>query len=199
MKKLYTLVIALLITVGISAQDDGYRTIFDNGDFRISGFGGPFMNFSSFNGEFVHMMGGGGGIMVGDFFFGGYGLGSTNNLTANYNGESYDIDFGHGGLWFGYSFLSNNAIHPAFHIQTGWGSVEEEFNSDFRSSYNVIDDKVFVLNPTLEMEFNFTHFFRMGIGGHYRMVFGSDESNFGFTDADLSSPGAYLAFKFGWF
>lgn len=199
MKRIYTFLFTIMLTISIFGQDDGYRTIFDKGDFRISGFGGPFMNFSSFNGDFVHMMGGGGGIMVGDFFFGGYGLGSTNNLNVTYNNDNYDIDFGHGGLWFGYSFLSNKAIHPALHVQTGWGSIREEYDADFRSTYNTIEDKIFVLNPTIEAEFNFTRFFRIGIGGHYRMVFGSDESNFGLSDADLSSPGAYLAFKFGWF
>ncbi|MBN1180979.1 MAG: hypothetical protein JXB49_01740 [Bacteroidales bacterium] len=199
MKKLYAFCLAVALTACLSAQDDGYRTIFDHGNYRISGFGGPFMTFSSFDGQFCHMMGGGGGIMVGDFFFGGYGLGSTNNITGVRDNQEIDLDFGHGGFWFGYSFKPKKALHPAIHLQTGWGNISEEYDSDFRVNYTPEVDNVFVLNPTLELEMNFTRFFRLGVGANYRFVFGSDENKFGFKDEDLYSPGAFLAFKFGWF
>jgi hypothetical protein len=74
MKK--TLFVALSLAVGVSAfsQQKEFRTIFDNQDVRISGMGGPFMQFTAVAGEFGHMMGGGGAVLLNDFFFGGYGL-----------------------------------------------------------------------------------------------------------------------------
>lgn len=194
MKRFLLLIIVFFPSFFVFSQDGEYKTIFDRTDFKISGFGGPCMSFTSLDGEFAHMMGGGGGIMLGDFFFGGYGMGMTNNVNINGN----DLDFGHGGLWFGYSFLANKAIHPSIHVQTGWGSIEEDI--PYTSHVlDIIDDKVFVLVPTVEMEFNFTKFFRVSLGASYRTVYGSEESNFGLKDSDLASPSAFLGFKFGWF
>ena len=97
MKKiLLTLLAAMTLIVG-NAQDSEIQTIF-GGDTRISGMGGPTMSFSSMNGEFAFMMGGGGGVLLGDFFLGGYGEGLTNPIIAGGN----KTEFGHGGFWTGY-------------------------------------------------------------------------------------------------
>lgn len=199
MKRVLIISVLVASSMLIYAQDDGYRTIFDGGDFRISGFGGPCMSFTSIDGQFAHMMGGGGGVMIGDFFFGGYGMGKTSATTVEYDGSTYDIDFGHGGLWFGYFFFASSAVHPSIHLQTGWGSIDEDMTNYNRSSGNYLEDNVFVLVPTLEMELNFTRFFRVSAGASYRMVYGTDDLYFGLTDSDMASPSAFLAFKFGWF
>ena len=48
---------------------------------------------------------------------------------------------------------------------------------------------------------NFTKFFRLGVGVHYRIVTGVNPSvhNSNLTNSDFSGPGVSLAFKFGWF
>ena len=61
------------------------------------GFGGPFIEFSSINGSLVADVGGGGAFSVNDFFFGGYGMGNDAS-SVEFEGQEYDIDFGHGGL-----------------------------------------------------------------------------------------------------
>jgi hypothetical protein len=197
MKKILITILAVLALQGINAQDDAYRdnelqTLFD-GNTRISGFGGPMMSFTTMNGQFAHMMGGGGGVLLGDFFFGGYGEGLTTNVESGAN----QLDFGHGGFWTGYSFMANRALHPCLSAQIGWGSVSE-------SDYDFADlstDNIFVFNPALELEMNFARFFRLGVGVHYRIVTGvnPDRHNTPITNSDLSGPGAMLSFKFGWY
>lgn len=196
MKKVMALFAVFLLCFTIKAQeyDDDFKTIFDGEDFRISGFGGPFMSFTSVSGEFAHMMGGGGGVMLGDFFFGGYGLGLTNSIRDKNNPDERGrhLEFGHGGLWTGFSIKSRAAIHPSFHTQIGWGSVS--INDDFIMHE---EDNVFVLTPTLEVELNLTRFLRLSIGGSYRYVSNVDLS--GYDNEDLAGPSAFLGFKFGWF
>ena len=134
------------------------------------------------------MMGGGGGVLLGDFFLGGYGEGLTNPIIAGGN----KTEFGHGGFWAGYSFMGKNPFHPVLSTQMGWGTLTQ------MDDYTVLStDNVFVVNPAIELEMNFTRFFRLGIGAHYRLVTGVNTSTL--TDTDLSGPGAFLSFKFVWF
>jgi hypothetical protein len=188
MRKIVIIIVLALLFGGLKAQDNGIQTLFGSGT-RISGFGGPIMSFTSINGKFAHMMGGGGAVILGDFWLGGYGEGLTNTIMAGGN----RIDFGHGGFWTGYSFLASRALHPSVSAQLGWGSISQK-DDDY--SY-LSSDNVFVVNPILELEMNFTKFFRLGVGAHYRFVNGVNTSTL--TNADFSGPGAFLSFKFGWF
>jgi len=192
LKKIILAAIIILSAANLKSQDSEIQTLF-SGNTRISGFGGPFMSFTTVRGQFAHMMGGGGGVLLGDFFIGGYGEGITNEIPVG--GER--LNFGHGGFWTGYSFMANRPIHPSFSTQIGWGSV---FEGSYENSY-IIPDAIFVFNPAIELEMNFTRFFRLSIGVHYRMVTGVNQEmpNNPISNADLSGPGALLAFKFGWF
>jgi hypothetical protein len=188
MRKIITILAVFLSFTGLKAQENDIQTLFGSGT-RISGFGGPTMSYTSITGAFAHMLGGGGGVLLGDFFLGGYGEGLTNSITAGGN----RISFGHGGFWSGYSFMASRALHPCFSTQIGWGSISQR-DKDY---YNLSEDNVFVINPTLELEMNFTRFFRLGVGAHYRFVSGVNTSTL--NNADFSGPGAFLSFKFGWF
>ncbi|MFC2080611.1 hypothetical protein ACFLR8_00190 [Bacteroidota bacterium] len=192
MRKFLTVVIIALAVSGLRAQDSEIQTLFSGGT-RISGFGGPMISFTTVNGEFANMMGGGGGVLLGDFFLGGYGEGLTNGIPVSGN----RIDFGHGGFWTGYSFFAHRPFHPTVSAQMGWGAVSE---TDY-NFYELSSDNIFVFNPAIELEMNFTRFFRLSVGVHYRIVTGANPSiqTSNLTNSDLSGPGALLAFKFGWF
>jgi hypothetical protein len=190
MKKIITAGLMLLALGGLKAQENEIQTLFSGGS-RISGFGGPLMSFTVVNGQFAHMMGGGGAVLLGDFFVGGYGEGLTNAIDIE--GSSNRLDFGHGGFWTGYSFMANQPLHPTVSAQIGWGSVAER-----DIDYYGTPDNVFVFNPAVEMEMNFTRFFRLSIGLHYRIVTGVSRID-NISNSDLSGPGALLVFKFGWF
>jgi len=209
MKKLAFIMIAVLTVTISMAQDDEFQTVFGSEELSISGFGGPFMSFNTVAGNFAHMMGGGGGIILNDkILFGGYGIGKTTRISLNQSKvndpvfeqtyaaelDNMELDFGHGGLFAGYVLNGNAALHPVFIVQFGWGnaSIAEYEYAPYRS------DNIFVLNPVIELEMNVTQFLRVGIGANYTLVTGVNNL-FEYKDADFSSPGAFLSFKFGWF
>ncbi len=197
MKK--TLFMALILAIGVSAfsQQKEYRTIFDNKDVRISGLGGPFMQFTSLAGEFGHMMGGGGAVMLNDFFFGGYGLGLTNAIPDYVNQNPSDrLTLGHGGFWLGYSLFGEKPIHITLSSLIGWGEFGVMQNY---GTYPFVRDKIFVLAPTVEVEVNLTRYLRIGAGASYNLYTMVDQSIHGYSNGDLSAPGGFLSFKFGWF
>jgi len=194
-----TLFVAMVLAIGVSAfaQQKEYRTVFDNQDVRISGMGGPFMQFTSVAGEFGHMMGGGGAVMLNDFFFGGYGLGLTNAIPDYVNGNPSDrLTLGHGGFWLGYSLFGEKPIHIALSSLIGWGEfgVMQDYGT-----YPFVRDKIFVLIPTVEVEVNLTRYFRIGAGASFNLYTMVDQNIHGYSNGDLSAPGGFLSFKFGWF
>jgi len=197
MKKTLVLAMILATCVSVLSQQNEYRTIFDNRDVRISGMGGPFMQFTSVAGEFGHLMGGGGAVMLNDFFFGGYGLGLTNAIPDYVNQNPTDrLTLGHGGFWLGYSLFGQKPIHLVFSTLIGWGEfgVMQDYGT-----YPFVRDKIFVFVPTAEVEVNLTRYFRIGAGASYNLYTLVDQNIHGYTNGDLSAPGGFLSFKFGWF
>jgi hypothetical protein len=191
----------LLSSIALWGQEDdgNYQTIFGHGNTRISGFGGPCMNFTRIGDDFAHMMGGGGGILINNFFLGGYGMGKTNELFYKNDITKENImDFGHGGFWLGYTFLYKSAIHPVIHTQIGWGSISKRLkdNWNFDPTLDTETDQVFVLSPTAELEMNFSRFFKLGAGINYQFVYNTDGP---YTFSDFAKPGVFVSFKFGWF
>lgn len=181
-----------------SQQDKEYRTLFERGGTTISGMGGPFMQFTSVAGEFGHMMGGGGAVILNDFFFGGYGLGLTNAIPDYKNQDVIDarLSLGHGGFWLGYTLFGNQPVHATFSAMIGWG----EFGyMEYDGYYPVTRDNIFTLIPTIELELNLTRYFRIGAGASYNYFTAVDSRIHGYTSSDLSSPAGFLSFKFGWF
>lgn len=196
MKKLVVIGVVLLLSLKVSAQDKEYQTLIDFSEISISGMGGPFMQFTTINGEFAHMMGGAGAVLLNDFWIGGYGLGLTNNIYAGpgLTGLLDDdaITVSHGGFWLGYSFFADRAIHFSVSTLLGWGSIGAVRYE------NPIPDNIFVVVPTLELELNLTRYFRLGAGASYNLFTFVDQEP-DFTTSDFSGPGAFLSFKFGWF
>lgn len=197
MKKSIFILLILAVTTTVFSQEREYQTIFDNQDLRISGMGGPFMQFTSVAGEFGHMMGGGGAVLLNNFFFGGYGLGLTNAIPDYVNDNPSDrLTLGHGGFWLGYSLFGQKPIHVTLSSMIGWG----EFGvMQYDGYYPFVRDKIFVVAPAVEVEVNLTKYFRIGAGASYNLYTMMDESMHGYRSSDISAPGGFLSFKFGWF
>lgn len=198
MKHILLLGAFLFLSIGLQAQEEDFETIGNgSGRVKISGFAGPIMSFTQIDGTFAHMMGGGGAVIINDFFFGGYGMGKTTELT--YKDEpNYNMTFGHGGFWLGYTFKPNKAIHPVLHTTLGWGSIGKKAkNFDIETDRTDID-AVFVVSPTFELEMNFSRFFKLGTGVNYTFVYGAG-NNSPYTFDDFSNAGVFVSLKFGWF
>ena len=195
MKKAAVIGIVLTIAITVFAQDREYQSLVDFDEVRVSGLGGPFMQFTAINGEFAHMMGGGGAILLNNFWIGGYGLGLTNTIytgaTQEYSPDD-SFSIGHGGFWLGYSLFGDRAIHVSISTLLGWGEI------GIKDDWSAIPDPVFVIVPTLELELNLTQYFRLGAGATYNIFTFVDQGP-DFSASDFSAPGGFLSFKFGWF
>ncbi len=162
----YTLLLLLgIFTIGFGQAQT--ETLF-NDDTSYGGFGGPILEFSNINGTLVGAVGGGGGLVINDFFVGGYGLGND-GASVSFNNQNYDIDFGHGGFWFGYALPQRKLFHLYTSFRIGWGSVELQQDGDKKFSDNLL-----ALAPELGLEVNITEWFKLALSGGYRSVSGID-------------------------
>ncbi len=185
------LAICLMAFSGICwAQDDQPKTLVGDGKVRISGFGGPIIEFSSVNGTPVVGAGGGGAAIFNNiFYFGGYGTGfsKTNIRMGN---ETIDLEFGHGGFWLGYIIRPNNIVHAVVSTKLGWGEITEFTTGQPR----FVSESVFVTQPQLEVELNITLWFKVNVGLGYRWVTSQD-----ITQLGMSGIAGNINFLFGWF
>lgn len=192
MKKSIILFSILCLTVSsLLAQRDA--TIF-KGKQRGGFFFTPWLTeYGQFNGDTRPSFGGGFGVITGDLFIGGYGLGNTDYEDFVNNGEINEISLAHGGLWLGYVPMQHKAIHPYSNLRLGWGAVKIDENSfDTRTI-----DGVNVITPELGVEINVFRWLRIAGTGGYRWVNDVDSPSVGSKDFNGWTAG--LNVRIGWF
>lgn len=187
MKHLLTLVCILGALIS-SAQTE---TLFSKTDVRWGGFGGPIVELSYINDDPVVDVGGGGGVIISDFFIGGYGMGSDAG-TLQIEENSYDLTFGHGGLWLGYSYKPNKLIHPYVSLRFGGGELEAERLDGQRFSESFI-----AFSPDIGLELNLATWFKVVASAGYRITNYGGDGIPGIDDSDVDSFTAGLTFRFG--
>lgn len=197
MKKVFqTTAVFLLMTTFLIAQDD--ETLFSDVD-RIGAFGGPMFEYSSLNDDVETVSGGGGAIVLDDFFLGGYGIGTYELNKSTSENINEEVRYKHGGFWVGYVPLQNKVIHPYMATRIGWGKARfKEKNIQSDDTLQSFDDSIFVLTPEAGIELNVFSFFRIAATANYRLVNGLDKLN-NFSDSDLNGFGATLTLRFGGF
>ncbi|HAA12111.1 MAG TPA: hypothetical protein DCE41_10595 [Cytophagales bacterium] len=197
------LLLLLGIGIGILATSQAYaqqQTLFSNqGITSVGGYGGPLLQFSTLNGRSATYSGGFGGMILNkSITITGGGMSLTSEapvaeaISLNVD-EALDYSVELGGLYLGYSFFSDRVIHPEFTLLAGGGRVSQR--NQFGDEYGASD--VAMIIPGAEITMNVTSFFRLSLGANYRWVTGSDTP--GLSDAQLSRPGGYASFKFGFF
>lgn len=159
------------------------------------GFGGPIMEISNITGVTGVTVGGGGGAIIGEFFFGGFGQG-TGHGQAVFNEERYNISMGVGGFWLGYTPRSHKLVHPYGGFKIGWGGVHMKLNEegDNRDSFS---DRISIIQPEVGLELNVTRWFRIALTGGYRYISGIKNLPAGLNNADFSSLTGNFTFRFG--
>lgn len=194
-----TLLLNLLIfsTLIVNAQDE---TVFSSVK-RVGAFGGPIFEFEEKNDEINSVVGGGGGLILNDFFVGGYGIGDLNfdefNLDIT-NSNFEDVRVAHGGLWFGVTPLQNKAFHPYVSARLGWGKARFDEIDIITGDKDKVSDNIFVVTPELGFEINIFQFFRISVAANYRLVEGLEPGG-PITDDDLQKFGGVLTLRFGAF
>ena len=185
------LFLCLVFMAALNSLHAQQETVFGNVDV-IGGFGGPYIEIGSINGQVGADVGGGGALMLDEFFFGGYGQG-TSYPDATINGIDRNIKFSHGGLWFGYVQNQYKILHLFTSLKLGWGRSRLRSEDEPDES-----DRVFVLTPEVAIEVNLTDFFKLSLGGGYRFVSGVSKLQ-ALDNSDFSSPVGILTFRFGGF
>jgi hypothetical protein len=169
------------------------------------GFGGPVIKMGQVNDQFGLFIGGRGGWIINhSFVIGGGGYGLVNSVTAqaNANGDIDEITFGYGGVEFEYIINSDKLTHftiyslfgaGGYHYRNKYENYDREDASDINDS-----ETFFIAEPAVNLEINFSKFFRLSVGAGYRFIAG--KSNTGFiSGSDLSGFSGTLTFKFGRF
>lgn len=204
-KTTFILLLCLSFVITSFAQEgEDFRTVFPKRDkekksLRITGMGGPMMIFTSVGNDFAHLMGGGGAVLLNDFYFGGYGFGATNDIPYKNQEEEFDLQFGYGGIWTGYIFKPYSPVHIDVSAQIGGGSISQRIRGADYDTDEYGSESVFVLTPVVEVQFNFARLFRLGVGTSLNYVTGAGISNTAYTTKDFLKPAVYLSFKFGYF
>lgn len=185
MKKLICLTLILGLFTGMNqlfAQVGGDSTSYLLSEKTVlSGFGAPFVEFSSVNKQFAVCLGGGAAMMINQtLFIGGYFEGIVTNhyredLQTIVDAQRPKISFEHGGIWLGYIYKHKKAIHGGLSMKLGWGEIDlkDEGNGNPDSDYDY-NDRIFTIQPQVETEFNMTEWFKINVGVGYRIVTGID-------------------------
>ncbi len=191
MKQIALIVFMLtLVSTGYSQQE----TLLSNARV-VGGFGGPLLEFGKIRGEMTTSVGGGGGVVIDNFFVGAYGIGSVSNLRYQIENDDFYMDLAHGGFWLGYTPMTNKIVHPWISTRFGWGFADID---DDPFEYPSAGDAVFVFTPEVGAELNVARFLRISGSIGYRMVNDIDQLD-NLTNKDFRSVTGQLTFRFGWF
>jgi hypothetical protein len=189
------LILFTILSMSLIAQDD--ETLFDDVH-RVGGWGGPLFEYTNLDTDVDVTSGGGGALILDDFYLGGYGMGKTEFSRTDGN-KKEDVNFKHGGFWIGYTPLQRKVVHPYGSVRFGWGKTRYE-SKDLPTNEKLdeIKDNIFVMNPELGIEVNVFSFFRIAATASYRLVNGVDDIP-NYSDDDFSGFGATLTLRFGGF
>lgn len=182
-----------LFFAALTSGQAQHETLFNQA--RIVGaFGGPITEYGLSN-DLSTSAGGGGALVINNFFIGGYGMASVDFDRLYEDGEVEVLDMGHGGFWLGGTFQPYRLLHVYGSTRIGWGAMNINLNDN--TSYRELD-KIFVATPEIGLELNVTRWFRLAGTVGYRYVAGVNEDR-GLRGEDFSGAVAGVTLRFGWF
>ena len=191
------ILLLLILSPLVFAQEE---TLLGSGKISNGGFGGPVVKFTSINKHFGVLVGGQGGWIINhSFVIGGGGYGLVNNVkTENiFLGERQLLNFGYGGVELHYINNSDKLIHYTISLLIGGGGIGYRQPNDWDWDWDTNTRSFFVMEPTVRLMLNVTSFFRIGVGGGYRLISGTSLDEL--KDSDISGPSAEIVLKFGKF
>jgi hypothetical protein len=212
MKKLLTLVFAVLTFGFAQAQDDVERqpeiqTIFK--DSRVTGYGAITNKFTTIRGEFANMVGAYGGLFINrKVMIGLGGFATTNEIKVPTEFSSIPetrLSYGYvqSGLMTEWVMASNKSVHLVLSMFAGAGfSYQYEhwsnYNYDWNGHHGPYDQSwSFVMEPGAQLEINLFRWMRLSPGVSYRSAYNS--TGLGLSDSDLSNWNYSFTLKFGKF
>lgn len=197
MKNALIIIGILMYATSLFAQKD--ETLFD-GVNRTGAWGAPIFEILDPGSDIQTTNGGGGGLVLNDFFLGGYGMGTARaSVTPRDEGLREQVNFKHGGFWLGYTPLQHKVIHPYASARVGWGKAKYSATDNTTSQLvEEGEDSIFAITPEAGVEVNIFSFFRVAATASYRHVNGFRGLSY-LQDEDLSGFGATLTLRIGGF
>jgi len=107
MKNLILALITLCIT-SLTLEAQRTQTLFGRAQ-SIGAFGGPIVEYHYTSGDLDVLAGGGGALIINDFFIGGYGVASAPSSVFDIP-DIQSLEFAHGGLWLGGTYKPNQLV-----------------------------------------------------------------------------------------
>ncbi|OJJ22211.1 hypothetical protein BKI52_09235 [marine bacterium AO1-C] len=207
MKKLLFSVCILFSVFTAGQTQNEPATLFGNiKQVNIRGFGGPMVALTTLDGAATLSIGGGGAVLINNFFIGGYGLSTvSSNVQRRVSGEDLYLKTSQGGFWLGYDFTPSSLIHFTTSTRLGWGRLRlyREINSltfpNDNEDRSVFTEGFGVITPELGIEVNLTRFMKVAFTGGYQIAFSNNFKTDAVSAIDLNGALGAITFKFGWF
>jgi hypothetical protein len=208
MKKYIAIISLVLILPGVQAQEENneFKTLFGDKQISHGGYGAVSVNYSQIDGKDAIVMGGRGAWVIGHGIAIGFaGSGFLNDYHYNPNlsgGRNVNLAGGYGGLLIEPILFPKFPVHISIPVVAGVGGVA--YTTSF-NPYDWDDPQYFVeeassflvLEPGVELEFNVVRFFRLAIGGYYRLT--SDIRLYDTSPDVLNGFSGGITLKFGKF
>lgn len=224
MRKLVLITLVLCFASMIQAQEkEEMKLLFPrtnkNGRVSHGGYGSLSFGYTKIDNQDAVLIGGRLAWVANHrFAMGLAGQGFFNNLDKDYdynNPGDYSLAGGYGGLFIEPIIMPNYPVHISIPVIMGVGGVAatkrdnwEQY--EYNNNYYYDSDVFLVFEPGVDVEFNIARFFRLAIGGSYRMTnginlrykyiddFNVEQETIVAKDA-LDGFNLKLSLKFGWF
>ncbi len=204
MKKILFLVVFVAFTAAVQAQDedikyrnpDEFKTIF--GGKTLGGYGGIGVGYTIIDNRPGVAFDARGGVILGHSLTLGIGGSGFINTSEYVQADNADISLagGYGGIFAEFILFPRWPVHLSFPVLAGLGAIASTSWVENPDSYdyqnNIEQTSVYmIIEPSVELEFNLTRFFRMA--GYFSYRYTSDIQ----MDEQYASPDALIDYSVG--
>ncbi len=180
---------------GESSKKNKMQTLFAF-DSKITGYGSFDTKFTRMNGADAVLIGGHGGVIFNSYFYfglGAYGQVTNSQFTGSLPEETLNMHMGYTGMMMGFNIMPTKVVHFSVPLFVGVGNIELDRDNIF------VENSAFLLfEPGLQVEINVLQFMKIGLGGGYRLVNGTNLRN-DISDDDLTYWTGNFSLIFGKF
>ena len=214
MKTFIIAIVIIISSLNLYTQEKTgeMETIFGDKEYQSGYYGCPEVKYTQFNDQMEIMVGGRGGWIINHTFsigLAGYGLVTNSEVNSGYiprdslDLRPYYVQTGMGGIFLQYTYSSNSMIHFTVNSLIGAGGASytpnmRGMNTNMGFDYNnrnYDQSAFFVFEPGIGVEMNIFRFFRVELGGSYRIISGLDLPKV--DNSSFGGASVNLAFKFG--
>ena len=198
--KSYLIILLILVITTLYGQ---------NTKTDVSGFGYVSLSFSKIKNKQMILDGGGGAVLLNQkYYFGIYGVGILNGEIKEFTIDNelvpHKLEFGHGGLYFGYIHNCRKKLHLAFSSKIGLGDISYkkpyiDNNNKFNGADLRYHESIIAFYPQAEVELSISFWFKINVGIGYQMIrwLGAEKNKGVYNINNFNTPMLSITFAFG--